>query len=206
MDEIYMRIIENTLYFLALVNPASKIFLLSTIQPPYTSKELWNVSLRSTIVAFLILLVLAGTGKFLLVSVFHVQMYSLNVAGGIILFIIGLTAVRKGRFFEETALRRVSEISIVPLASPLIAGPGTITAAIYYSSRHGFILTMICLSLALLINFIIMLSSLYIGQSLERVNAIGPIVKITGLIVSAVATQMVFSGVQEWVIMMLKMR
>ena len=65
---------------------------------------------------------------------------------------------------------------------------------------------MVCLSLALLINFIIMLSSLYIGQSLERVNATGPIVKITGLIVSAVATQMVFSGIQEWVIMMLRMR
>ena len=206
MDEMYMRMIENTLYFLALINPASKIFLLSTMQPAYTGKELWNVSLRSTLVAFCMLFVLAATGKFLLVNIFHVQMYSLNVAGGIILFIIGLTAVGKGRFFEETALKKVSEISVVPLASPLIAGPGTITAAIYYASRQGFVLTMACISLALFINFVIMLSSLLIGNGLERINATGPLIKITGLIVSAVATQMVFSGVQEWVVMMMHLR
>jgi len=204
--EQYTYVIENTIYFLALINPASKIFVLSTMQPPYSWKELSDVSLRSTLVAFLILLILTATGKFLLVSIFHVQMYSLNVAGGIILFIIGLTAVRKGIFFEENALRKVSEISIVPLASPLIAGPGTITAAIYFASRHGFILTVLCLSLALFINFLIMLSSLHIGRGLERVNATGPIIKITGLIVSAVATQMVFSGIETWVIQILRMK
>ncbi len=58
---------------------------------------------------------------------------------------------------------------------------------------------MVCVSLALLINFLIMLSSLHIGHWLERVNATGPLVRITGLIVCAVATQMVFSGVEEWV-------
>jgi multiple antibiotic resistance protein len=204
--ETYTHIVENTLYFLALINPANKIFILSTMQPTYTWRELWAVSLRSTVVAFFILIILAASGQFLLVSVFHVQMYSLNVAGGIILFIIGLTAVRKGRFFEETTQRNVSEISIVPLASPLIAGPGTITAAIYYASLHGFFITTVCLSLALFINFLIMLSSLHIGEALERVNATSPLVRITGLIVSAVATQMVFSGVEEWVIIMLRMK
>jgi len=199
MEMAYTHLVENTIYFLALINPASKIFLLSTMEPPYTWKELWDVSLRSSMVAFLILLILAASGKYLLSSVFHVEIYSLNVAGGIILFLIGLSAVTRGRFFEETALRKVSEISIVPLASPLIAGPGTITASIYFASIHGFPVTMACVSLALLINFTIMLSSLHIGHWLERVNATGPLVRITGLIVCAVATQMVFSGIAAWV-------
>jgi len=199
MDITYKQVLESTLYFLALINPASKIFLLSTMQPQYTFKELWAVSLRSSLVAFLILLILSASGTYLLVRVFHVEIYSLNVAGGIILFLIGLSAVTRGRFFEETAFSKVSEISIVPLASPLIAGPGTITASIYFASAHGFSITMVCVSLALLINFLIMLSSLHIGHWLERVNATGPLVRITGLIVCAVATQMVFSGVEEWV-------
>jgi len=54
------------------------------MQPPYTSEKLWNVSLRATVVAFLILRALAVTGKFLLLRVFNAQMYSLKVAGGII--------------------------------------------------------------------------------------------------------------------------
>lgn len=198
MDITYKQALESTLYFLALINPASKIFLLSTMQPQYTWRELWAVSLRSSLVAFLILLILSASGTYLLVRVFHVEIYSLNVAGGIILFLIGLSAVTRGRFFEETAFSKVSEISIVPLASPLIAGPGTITASIYFASFHGFSITMVCVSLALLINFLIMLSSLHIGHWLERVNATGPLVRITGLIVCAVATQMVFSGIAEW--------
>lgn len=198
MDITYKQALESTLYFLALINPASKIFLLSTMQPQYSWKELRAVSLRSTLVAFLILLVLSASGTYLLVNVFHVEIYSLNVAGGIILFLLGLSAVTRGRFFEETAFSKVSELSIVPLASPLIAGPGTITASIYFASVHGFPVTMACVSLALLVNFFIMLSSLHIGHWLEMVNATGPLVRITGLIVCAVAVQMVLSGLAEW--------
>ncbi|MGC9324142.1 MAG: MarC family protein [Desulfomonilia bacterium] len=199
MNETAALVIESTAYFLALINPASKIFLLSTMDPPYTFKDLWRISLRSTLVALFILAVLASSGKVVLGVVFHVEIYSLNVAGGIILFIVGLTAVRKGRFYEETALSSVSAFSIVPLAAPLIAGPGTITAAIYFSSLHGVPMTMVCISIALLINFLIMLSSLHIGEALEKVNATGPIIRITGLIVTAVATQMILSGGETWI-------
>jgi multiple antibiotic resistance protein len=195
----YTLIIENTAYFLALINPASKIFLLSTMEPPYSWKELWSVALRSTLIALLILGLLTSIGQFLFATVFHVEIYSLNVAGGIILFIVGLTAVRKGRFYEDTAMRSVPEISVVPLAAPLIAGPGTITAGIYFSSKHGIPLTLVCISLALFINFLIMLTSLHIGHALERINATGPLIRITGLIVTAVAAQMIFSGCADWI-------
>jgi len=97
----YALIVESTAYFLSLINPASKIFLLSTMDSPYSWKEVWSVALRSTLIALLI-------------------------------FIVGLTAVRRGRFYEDTAMRSVSGISVVPMAAPLIAGPATITAGIYF--------------------------------------------------------------------------
>lgn len=193
------QIIENTIYFLALINPASKILYLAAKQPPYTRKELFSISIRSSFAALLILLILTSTGNFLLETIFHVEVYSLSVAGGIILFIIGLNAVRYGRFYEKKSLLQADEnITIVPLAAPMIAGPGIMTAAISFASIHGVLITMICLIIAIFINLITMLFSSKIGNFLEKISATGAVIRITGLIVTAVAMQMIFNGCANW--------
>lgn len=194
------QIIENTLYFLALINPVSKILFLTSKNPPYSRAALFSLSIRSTIVALIILLTLTGVGDFLLVKIFHVEIYSLSVAGGIILFIVGLTAVKEGKFFAESREdQKLSDISIVPLAAPLIAGPGIMTAAISFASIYGVIITTICITVAVLINLIFMLLSFQINHALGRLNATETLIRITGLIVTAVAMQMIFSGCAIWV-------
>lgn len=198
MDTDFKMLLESTLYFLALINPASKIFLLSSISPPISQKKLFGLSTQSTIVAFIILLMVTFVGNFVLRSVFHVEIYSLKVAGGIILFIIGLQAVRNGRFYESSLHGSLSDISVVPLGAPLIAGPGTITAAISYSSSSGLWLTASAITLALVINFLLMICSTWIAKILGRFHVIGPLIRITGLIVAAVAVQMVLGGIGDW--------
>lgn len=193
-------IIENTIYFLALINPASKILFLSSKEPPYTTKELVSVSLKASLVAWIILITLISCGNFVLTSIFHVEIYSLSVAGGIILFIIGLNAVRNGRFYErEDFDGNGIDVSIVPLAAPLIAGPGVMTAAISFASMHGIIVTLVCVTLGIILNLAFMLSSLQIGRFLERINATSAVIRITGLIVTSVAMQMMFTGCAMWV-------
>lgn len=197
---LFKQTIETTLYFLALINPVSKVLFLTSKKPPYSRKELVSLSIKATLASLLILLILTSIGDFLLVKIFHVEMYSLSVAGGIILFIIGLTAVREGRFFEENQETKIiSDISIVPLAAPLIAGPGTMTAAMTFASIHGIAITDICITIAILINLCFMLLSYPINNLLEKLNATGPIIRITGLVVTAVAMQMIFSGCATWV-------
>ncbi|MDD2710907.1 MAG: MarC family protein [Verrucomicrobiae bacterium] len=191
-------ILENAIYFLALINPVSKVFVLSSANPPFQKKELRSVCLRSTLVAAVILGVLSGVGSWILSVVFHVEIYSLKVAGGVVLFIIGLTAMRKGTFFEQDLDGQKTDISIVPLAAPLIAGPGAMTAAIAFSAVNGFWRTSVSLLIALACNHVIMLASLWIGKVLEKLNATGPLIRISGLIVAAVAVQMIFQGTSEW--------
>jgi multiple antibiotic resistance protein len=192
------HLIENTLYFLALINPASKILFLTSKTPAYTTREIVSISLRSSLVALLILILLTSTGNFILLNIFHVEIYSLSVAGGVILFIIGLSAVKGGSFYEKGDLGPNKDVSIVPLAAPLIAGPGVMTAALSYSSMHGSIETLTCITIAIVINMLCMLMSLQIGRTLERFHITGPLIRITGLIVTAVAAQMVFSGLSMW--------
>ncbi len=80
----------------------------------------------------------------------------------------------------------------------MIAGPGTITGAISLSSEHGFWVTLCSVSLALLINLLLMLFATRIGLLLERLRATGPLIRITGLVVAAVAAQMVLDGLGSW--------
>jgi multiple antibiotic resistance protein len=194
----YSFFFTNSLYFLALINPASKIFLLSSIDPPYSWPDLRRVSLRCTYIALAILVVMACAGSFLLESVFQVQVYSLKVAGGIILFLIGLAAVRKGVFHENPKHEQQTDIAIVPLAAPLIAGPGTIAGAISFHAIYGGLATVACLTGALALNLVLMLCSRQIAWGLNKTHAMGPLVRITGLIVAAISVQMLFSGCEMW--------
>ncbi len=195
----FARILENTMYFVALINPVSKIFFMASKKPFYSTQELVRISTKSNAIALTILIILTCIGDFLLINIFHVEIYSLSVAGGIILFTIGLNAVRKESFLDSDSTNsQHSDISIVPLAAPLIAGPGAMTAAITLASIHGVIITIICVTIAILINLGLMLLSHPINRTLEKANATGPIIRIMGLIVTAVATQMIFSGCATW--------
>lgn len=196
--------IETSIYLLATINPASKIFLLSTVDPPYNRKQLISVALRSSFVAFAILAILGLAGEGILMKLFRIDLYSLKVAGGLVLLLVGMRAVSKGSFYEKSKVDKTSDMTIVPLAAPLIAGPGSITVSIAIAASYGYMATIICVALAIAANMLFMLGSPFIGKALEKVHAIGPAVRITGLVVMAMAVQMMLSGLGEWIKPLLK--
>jgi len=198
LDNLYLRVLTETVFFLALVNPISKVFILTVMSRDFEKQGLLETALRSTLVALVILAVLALGGSFILTAFFHVQVHSLRIAGGAVLFVIGFAALTKGKFFEAPQARRLTDISIVPLASPMIAGPATITAAISETAHLGFAVTGPALFLALAVNFAIMLLSLQIGGFLSKFNLMGALIRITGLLVAAIAVEMVLGGIQSW--------
>ena len=194
------KLLENSLYLLALLNPASKVMFLSTYEPTLTKRQIWELSWKSSAAALAILIALAGAGEIVLRHVFKVELYSLRITGGLILFMIGWGAVREGRFVQkqEHSLREnFTELSLVPLAAPLIAGPGTIAAAISGTAEFGLPLTAAALTLAILVNFVLMLFSRPINRVLDRMHLLGPLIRLTGLIISAVSVQMVITGLRE---------
>ena len=197
----WTKVFENTLYLLALLNPASKVLFLSTYEPPLNSKQVFELSWKSSLAALGILASFAIIGQFVLNEIFRIDRYSLKITGGFVLFFVGWTAIQQGRFFQKRDhdLREdFNELSIVPLAAPLIAGPGTITVAISFAAEYGHIPCLTALVLALTVNFILMLFSLPLGRLLRFLHLVGPLIRITGLIVSAVAVQMILAGGTEW--------
>ena len=194
------KFFENALYLLALLNPASKVMFLSTYEPALSRKDIVELSWKSSLAALLILIVLSAAGEVVLSRIFKVELYSLRITGGLVLFMIGWMAVREGRFVQkkEHQLREnFTELSLVPLAAPLIAGPGTIAAAISSTAEFGLAMTAAALTLAIGVNFVVMLFSQPLNRLLERTHLLGPLIRLTGLIIAAVAVQMVIAGLRE---------
>ncbi|MBR2373071.1 MAG: MarC family protein [Lentisphaeria bacterium] len=199
--EFIAKMTENALYLLALLNPVSKVMFLSSYEPPLSSRHIFELAWKSSLAALVILIILAGAGDLLLTRIFRVEMYSLRITGGLIVFMIGWSAVREGKFHPKSESpgmpENFTDISLVPLAAPLIAGPGTIAAAISGTAEFGLLSTSISLAAAIGINFIIMLFSPAINRFLSKVHALGPLIRLTGLVIAAVAVQMIITGLKE---------
>ncbi len=193
------QIVENAFYLLAILNPASKVMFLATYDPRLTDKQNFELSWKSSLAALAILILLAAVGEFVLTQIFRVELYSLQIVGGLLLFSLGMTAIREGRFIhkrEQDMRNSFTDISLVPLAAPLIAGPGMIAAAITGCALEGIMAVSIELSLAILINFGLMLFSRSINMLLTKLHILGPLIRLTGLVIAVVATQMAVSGIR----------
>ncbi len=193
-------ILESALYLLVLINPMSKIFILSVLSKECPKDEMRRLVVKSSWVALLILLALGVFGDFVLDVVFHIKLYSLKVAGGIVVFAVGFNALTKGVFFEldEKKIKQYEDMSIVPLASPMIAGPATIAAAISLHSEFGTAVAFSSILVAILANHLVMLLSSSVAEWMLRYNLMGALIRITGLIVASISVQMIFSGIGEW--------
>lgn len=203
MDIPWVQILENMLYFLAVLNPASKILFLTAYEPPLSFRQTLELSWKSSLAALLMLVTFALLGQMVLQEVFRIEMYSLRAAGGLILFFTGWMAVREGRFFQQkdgNVQVDFTELSIIPLAAPLISGPGTITIALSLAAEHGSWHCITVVTLAILVNFGLMICALPINRGLLKMHLAGPVIRITGLVVATVAIQMILSGLGEWVL------
>ncbi|MFC1653038.1 MarC family protein [Planctomycetota bacterium] len=196
MDTLH-QIFVNFLYILALLNPLSKVAVLSASSADEL-QDLRSVVLKSTFVATGILLGVMFLGDIILRDIFRVELYALRIAGGAVLLTTGFNALRKGVFFEKDTQARFTDLAIVPLACPMIAGPATIAASLALAAPLGLWMPLCAVVLALGVNALIMLFSQTIGSILTHFNILGAVIRITGLIVMTMGVQMILDGTSQW--------
>ena len=199
MKDNAIQVFVHAIYLLALINPISKVSILSSITT--SQKEFANVmslTTKSSLAALGILLGSMFFGDFLLRNVFHVNVYSLQLSGGAVLVWVGFTALRKGVFFEQKTPEQYDDVALVPLACPMIAGPATIAACVALPAKSGLLLPALSLLIALAINDVIMRLSKPIAVILSRFNVLGALIRITGLFVMTIGMQMTLDGIGAW--------
>ena len=192
-------LIGSFVAILALINPIQKIFIITSLQSQFSDKELRYLSTKSTLTALIILILFLFLGLLIFNYVFHIQLYAFQVTCGVVLFYNGITGLQKGAFLQVDQNVKLSDLSAVPIAMPMIAGPATITAAVTFPAHYGKFITIVAIILALAVNLLLMLYAKKIGKAFSKFNLMNALIRITGLIVATIGVQMVFTGIANFI-------
>ena len=184
---------------LALINPIQKIFLITSLQDHFSDKELRYLSSKSSLTALIILIFFLFLGHVIFNYIFHIQLYAFQVTCGVVLFYNGINGLQKGAFLQVDHNVKLSDISAVPIAMPMIAGPATITAAVTFPAHYGRVTTILAIILALSVNLLFMFFARNIGKLFSRFNLMNALIRILGLIVATIGVQMVFTGITNFI-------
>ena len=198
MTADWRTFLDTTLLFVVLINPASKVALLVALTEQHRPEDLVRVAWRASVAGLLLLAVFAAAGGWVLRYLFHVELYALDVAAGAVLFLVGLATLREGVFYALPAGGSLADISIVPLASPLIAGPATLSAAITQAQRFGPVTVLAAIVVAVLVNLAAMLVGIRLARSLARSHTLAALVRILGLFIASIGASMFLAGIQVW--------
>ncbi len=159
----------------------------------------WPVSKRSTLiretmyVAGAILLIFLFFGERVL-TFFTLDFESFKIAGGIIVLIIGIKQVLGLRMLEERA--KTYRAAVVPLATPLITGPATITTIMILVYQHGIWITLLASLLNLYVVYIFLSKAEKLNGILGRQGS-DALSKIMGLILTAIAIGFIRQGLMS---------
>lgn len=181
------------------MDPLGNIPVFFSILKKYDPKTQTRIILRESAIAFLILVLFVFFGQYILHGL-HITTPALNIAGGIILFIIAIRMIfpgaektfGKGEHFEEPL--------IVPLAVPLTAGPSAIAIVMVFVTRNPEHVWLVfsAVAIASVIFVAIMLCSRYLMKVLGPRGLVA-IERLMGLILTTIAVQMFLTGVIHYV-------
>lgn len=138
-----------------------------------------------------------------LLDLLSIKIDSFRVAGGLILLLVGLSMLQSQESplnhtpGDDVAAENRSSIAVVPMALPIIIGPGAISTLVlasndYPDPLYKFWLSVLCIALALSMGFI-----LYFGGAIEKLvgeSVMKVITRIMGMIVMAIAVGMLATG------------
>jgi multiple antibiotic resistance protein len=191
--------------FFATIGPVEAAVLFATFTPKATRAERMAMSLRAVAIASAILLTFTLLGQPLLKQL-GVTIPALQTAGGIVLAIIALDMIfaRPNSAFKLTGAEgreaeRKDDPAVFPLATPLLAGPGAMSAGILLAANaHGdaLQLSLVVGGLALVMG--LTLALLAIAHELSRflgVTAQRVLMRVFGILLAAIAVQAVFNGI-----------
>lgn len=190
----------------ATVGVADIAFIFAALTKDNTAAERRVLATRGVLVAFVILVFFAILGDDIL-GLFGITIPALRTAGGILLLLISIDMVFARHSGgtgttdeEEKEARQSQDISVFPLAMPLMAGPGAISAVILLitstETQLDFWLVMLALVVIMLLAWLTLLIAIPI-QRLLGLTGLSVVSRVVGILLSALAVQFVFDGIKS---------
>lgn len=191
--------------FFATIGPVETAVLFATLTPQMERRERTAIALRATAIASVILVIFTLLGQPVLDQL-GVTIPALQTAGGIILLMIALdmifarpTSAFKLSEPEDVEAHSKDDIAVFPLATPLLAGPGAMSAGILLAANaDGNALALGVTVAALAAVMVITLALLLISRELNTVIGITAqrvLMRVFGILLAGIAVQAAFNGI-----------
>ena len=179
------------------------IFLAMTANETAAQKR--GTALRAAITCGITLTVFAAAGS-LIFRFFGITLGAFKIAGGVLLFLVALDMMqaRQSRTRstpeEEQEGIEKADVAIIPLAIPLLSGPGSIATVMVLMSRHaGFIYTIpvfASIFLTAIITWLTLRGAGWIEQRLSK-TFMNVVMRVMGLILAAISVEFVIAGIKD---------
>ena len=192
-DTFQNDIITSVIALFVVIDPIGNIPLFIAFTKKLEKAEHKTVS-KTAIITAAALLLLFGVAGTQILGLFGITIFSFMIAGGTLLFIIAIELLTYGEWRFVSKVKE--DIGVVPIAFPLLAGPGSITAVIISYQTSGFLITFLSIIIVMTITYVI----------LRMVN---PIYKILGnrgsmivsrvfaVIIAAIAVEYIVEGIKN---------
>ena len=189
---------------LFIVDPIAAVPSYLVVTQNETAAERKRTALRACVAMGLLLVVFGGAGRFIF-QAFGITLPAFRIAGGLILWLVALDMVRAKRTTQEGSEelqegQAKEDVAVTPLAIPILAGPGAISTVMVLAGEirsfgHGVVVYG-----AIVVTAIVSYVTLRLGEKLVEVmgqTGIKVMTRIMGLLLAAVATQFIITGLRE---------
>ena len=209
MLEILTAIVSSAITLFIILDPLLSTSMFIDLTRGLSGKEVLKQAGIATSVAGVLMLVFLVFND-VIFSILNIELDSFKVAGGIILFILGLQIVLGleigGKAAHEARAEQARDgaellpgtvrqsMAGVIIGTPIMCGPGTITTVMIIGSEYGILITAVAIILSLLVIWMILAFSSRITAVLGE-TVIVILSKIVGLLLTAIAVHTIWSGV-----------
>jgi multiple antibiotic resistance protein len=194
LNEYGIDILKAVITLFVVIDPIGIVPLFASLTQKMQRNEQKAVSQTATITAGVLLFVFAIAGNQIL-SIFGIDIFSFMIAGGVLLFIVSIELLTHGawRFGGDT---HSDQSGVVPLAFPLLAGPGAITTVIISYQTTGLIVTILSIAIVIATTYMILSLANPIYRILGRRGSM-VITRVFAVLVAAFAVQYIVEGTKQ---------
>ncbi len=182
--------------FFVIIDPVGNLVVFNLLSGGMSSRQRLEVAAIAVLAAGTMLVAFAVGGQEVL-DFLNISDAAFRIAAGALLLIPAYRMVTEGRFFEPAVEEdpKPVDVALVPLATPLMAGPGALASATSLSQSVGREETISAIVLVLLVSFVAFVTAERVfgllGESTMRL-----LTRLVGIILVAIAVQFVIDGMQ----------
>lgn len=200
------ELLYSFITLLVIVDPLGTAVMFMGLTPHAAPAHRRMMAWRGTLIATAIILVFAIAGRFLLEAM-DISLAAFRIAGGLLLFLLATdmvlalhSGIRGTTGPEQEEAERSRDVTVFPLAIPLLAGPGALTSITLLmgsakgAAEQAWVLAALAVVMAL--TLLALLAAAGVARLLGVIGA-NVVTRVLGIVLAALATQFVIDGVRE---------